>query len=89
MEFLLDISKVAESGIQSVVSRIVHIRDDHVVSVYIYINVDSFSYAQLCIYIRIAHKMNMCIRYPQSPSAHHCGSYAEYAHISAFLSQDS
>ena len=64
MEFLLDISKVAASGIQSVVSKIVHIRDDHVVSVYIYINVDSFSYAQLCIYIRIAHKMNMCIRYP-------------------------
>ena len=64
MEFLLDISKVAESGIQSVVSRIVHIRDDHVVSVYTYINVDSFSYVQLCIYIRIAHKMNMCIRYP-------------------------
>ena len=31
MEFLLDISKVAESGIQSVVSKIVHIRDDNMV----------------------------------------------------------
>ena len=43
MEFLLDISKVAESGIQSVVSEIVHIRDDHEVSVY----VDSFGYAHI------------------------------------------
>ena len=43
MEFLFDISKVAESGIQSVVSEIVHIRDDHEVSVY----VDSFGYAHI------------------------------------------
>ena len=35
MEFLLDISIVVESEIQGVVSKSVHIRDGHEVSVYV------------------------------------------------------
>ena len=72
MEFPLDILIVVESGIQSVLSKSVHIRDDHVVSVY----VDSFGYVRTythCTYTEYAHWI--------SPTAYHCRSYMQNMRI--------